>query len=346
MRLDFLAGEPHFIHHLVPVWKALPENLRGEFIIRKSIYARVSLGELVDEAKKAGIPAVTEPADPERPILVASWGDQKDAQEADRIHIARMEHGIGQAFIGSDASSYAGGARCEQVGLWLCPNDYSASRWKERYPHARVAIVGCPKLDTLPKRRAGPKPVIAVSFHWGLASPDPNDPLIETYGAWGEYREAVMHLARRYRIIGHGHPRMLQFLARYYRRYNVPVVESFAEVCRQADLYVCDTNSTIYEFASTGRPVVVVNGSHFRRDVNHGLRFDWGPVTNVGVQCDSPYELATAVAQALEDTPEQRKKREAALDIVYAYRTGAADRAAKAIGTWLRSLARQRKAAA
>jgi len=67
-----------------------------------------------------------------------------------------------------------------------------------------------------------------------------------------------MSLPRKYEVIGHAHPRALLKVAHYYRAARVEVVPDFAEVCRRADLYICDNSSSMFEFAATGRPVVVV----------------------------------------------------------------------------------------
>ena len=106
----------------------------------------------------------------------------------------------------------------------------------------------------------------------------------------------------------------------------------FADVCRRADVYITDNSSTLFEFAATGRPVVVLNAPEFRRNVNHGLRF-WEAAT-VGVQVDHPRDLVAAVASALEDPEPSQNAREAALAIVYTYRSGGASRAAAALSDW------------
>jgi hypothetical protein len=331
MKIDVLVGEPQFVDHTTPVYKALPESSQGDYIVRSSRNTPLNDDALIARASRQRVFATTEATDPTRPILVTSWGDHQAARKMGRTRIARMEHGIGQSFIDSDHQSYAGGKDAADVELFLCPNQHSADRWQNAYPNARVEIVGCPKLDTLPAREPEEGPVVALSFHWaaGLVR---QGPLGETQGSFHEYRTVLSQISRKYTVIGHGHPRAMAHLERIYRRFGIPVVKDFADVCRQADLYVCDTNSTIYEFASTGRPVVVVNGKHFRRDVNHGLRF-WN-AAGVGVQCDSPSELSSAIDQALVDTRKQQRAREAALDITYAYRTGAAERAADVLKAW------------
>ena len=68
----------------------------------------------------------------------------------------------------------------------------------------------------------------------------------------------------------------------------------------------------------------------FRRDVRHGGRFwDWA---DVGLQVNDPARLTETVERALtEDTTAQR---EHALSLAYAYRSGAAARAADVLMDW------------
>jgi UDP-N-acetylglucosamine:LPS N-acetylglucosamine transferase len=164
-----------------------------------------------------------------------------------------------------------------------------------------------------------------VSFHWDRS----NFP--ELQSTWAAYHRAVAALARTHIVIGHGHPKRRD-LARNYRMMKIPYVPHFDEVCRRADVYVCDNSSTLFEFAATGRPVVVLNIPEYRRNVNHGLRF-WDAAT-VGVNVDDPSGLLEGVRLALDDTPEQQAARETALSKVYAYRQGGAKRAADAIMAW------------
>ena len=318
--IDVMVGESQFVDHTAAIFLALPPEHRGDFIAHRSIAQR---------ARDWGIP-VTGMVSDDRPVLVASYGDQKRARRLGRTRIARVEHGAGQSYQADPRfgpnPSYAGGRDCGDVSLFLCPNDYSADRWQASYPGARVEVIGCAKLDSLPARVPGDGPVCAVSFHFDI------NIIPETRWAWPTYKPVLPDLAKAYKVIGHGHPKGIGMLARYYARMGIEVVEDFADVCRRADLYVMDNSSTLFEFAATGRPVVVLNDPGFRRNVNHGLRF-W-EAADVGIQVNRPQDLVAAVAEALEDAPERKAAREAALGIAYAYRSGAAERAAAVLLDW------------
>lgn len=315
--IDCLATEIHFADHLAPIYRALPEP--GDFIIHSSIFEKKPI------RPERLPPWTTETIFPERPVLVASYGDVKKARKQGRTRIAFIEHGIGQSY-GTGHGSYAGGKDRDEVSLFLTPNEYSARLWREAYPNATVEVVGSPKLDALPQRDRSPGPVVAISFHWQCYL------VPETTSAISHYRWVLPDLAKRFTIIGHGHPRAMERLTRYYRRSGIEPVDDFAEVCRRADLYVCDNSSSLYEFAATGRPVVVMNAPQYRRDVSHGLRF-W-EAANVGIQVNEPEELADAIELALTDPPYLREQREHALSLVYTHRTGATQRAVEALTAW------------
>jgi hypothetical protein len=336
-RVDLVAGASHFLDHLAPVWHALPDRARGRFLVPDPP-AMGSTVDLVARAASLGITAEVGLDVLDRLTLVASAGDLRRVRDAGRAHVALLEHGIGQSYPGSidwaHRSSYPGG-RGRDADLFLHPNETSAARDRAAYPDARVEVVGCPKLDTLPAREPGPGPVIAVAFHWDGSMP-------EVRWAWPRFRHAVVRLASRYTVIGHGHPRAMADLAPWYRRAGIEVVADFRDVCRRADLLVFDNSSVGFEFAATGRPVVVLEPYHYRRGVDHGLRF-WDAIP--GLECHDragvpdARSLTSIVEQALEDPPEAREARERALDLVYAHRAGAAERAAMALVDWARGVA-------
>lgn len=318
MTIDALATEPHFLDHLAAVWSALPERQRGRFAVKP---------ELADRARALGINPHASLPRTQRPVMVAAYGDLKRARVAGKRRIAFVEHGAGQSYS-NDHPSYSGGADRGDVGIFLVPNQHAAERNRRRYPDIPVRIVGCPKLDRLPKRskRTDDRPTIAISFHWQCGV------TLETRSAWRAFRSVIPTLARTYHVLGHAHPRMLDFVRPHYERAGIEVVPDFDDVCRRADLYICDNSSTVFEFAATGRPVMLLNAPWYRRRVKHGLRF-WD-AAGVGINVDRYSGLLPGIKRALADPPEVRRARQAALRIAYAYRTGAAERAAAAIVEW------------
>ena len=343
--LDFLSFESQFLDHAAPVWHALAPRLRGRFLVDERLVERAAgLGIAAEglgarEVRARSAPPRARPGDGPA-AFVASIGDTKVGRRLGYRRFAFMEHGAGQAYIGQRGAmgrhpSYAGGADREDTELFLVPNEYSAALWRAAYPDARVAVVGSPRLDSLPARQPGPGPVVAISFHWpAFVAP-------EAGTALGYYLGALPDLARRFRVIGHAHPKgdWPARMARSYRRAGIEFVADFADVCRRADVYVCDNSSTLFEFAATGRPVVVLNCPQYRRNVSHGLRF-W-EAADVGIQVDRPGDLPAAIDTALADGPERRAARERALAIVYAHRSGAAERTAAELGAWLAHDARR-----
>lgn len=265
MRVQFLATEPHFRDHLQPVYDTLPARVRGTF------------ASTVDEL-------------PDRSALtvVASFGDYRKTTGP----VVLLEHGAGFTYEG-DHPSFAGGRNKHRVVLFCSTNQIGYDRNVAAYPAARHAIIGCPKLDRWVnhERQCKGKPVVAVSFHWDShVAP-------ETRWAFPYYAEALADLQSwGYHVLGHGHPRAWPRLAPVWERYGFELVPDFDEVMERANLYIADTTSTLYEFATVG-PVVVLNAPWYRRDVDQGLRF-WRHMP--GLQVDEPEHLRETIRAALD----------------------------------------------
>ena len=317
MIVDAYASLPHYADHLRPILDALPEDRRGLLWAPRGRWWGA-------------------PFTPDRPdywlTLVASW---RDAQDTGRRPLVYVEHGAGQTYDGdprvAGGPSYAGAPELDRVRLFIAPGEHVAAKWRLRYPRTPVAVVGCPKLDPWhvgdDRAQLGDiaRPTVAVTFHWqcGLVP--------ETTSAWPHYDPVLPAVVGdpRWTVLGHGHPRLWGTIQRRWRALGVDHTPDFAEVLDRADLLVGDNTSALYEFASTGRPVVVVNAPAYRRHVHHGLRF-WDLVP--GLQVDTPGELRPAIAHALDDPPALAALRARAVAGVYAATDGrAARRAADAI---------------
>jgi hypothetical protein len=112
----------------------------------------------------------------------------------------------------------------------------------------------------------------------------------------------------------------------WWDSFGVETVDSFDEIMERADLYVADNTSTLYEFASLDRPVVVLSPPFYRRDVKHGLRF-WDHVP--GVQVSHPDELDAALHEAWADFPARAALRHKAVEAAYGVMDGQAARRAR-----------------
>jgi hypothetical protein len=342
--MDAFAFEPQFLDHIAPVWRALPASLRGRFIVSERLAERAAGRGIeyelvdVDAYRASSPPPKARPAMDGPRAFCASIGDIKVARRLGYRRFAFIEHGAAQSYTGQEGPmgrhpSYTGGVDRDDVELFMVPHERAAELWRQAYPAARVEVVGSPRLADLPARQLSPMDqaaTVAISFHWD-AHVTP-----ESGSAIGHYLDFLPELARRFHVIGHAHPKgdWPERMERHYRRAGIEFVADFDDVCRRADVYVCDNSSTIFEFASTGRPVVVLNAPWYRRNVDHGLRF-W-EAADVGVQVDGPEQLVAGIERALADGPEQQASREAALELVYAHRGRiASELAAAAIAGWL-----------
>lgn len=256
--------------------------------------------------------------------LVASFPDLVLARQQGFApgRIVRMEHGIGQSYTIAHPH-YPGGSRHEHIGLFVVPNEHAADRWRRAYPPTPVAVVGSPAAETTPDRVPDGQLTIAVTFHWDFHL------CPESRSAFPWYRSGLDELASRYHVIGTGHPRRTDLggFGGFYESLGVDYVPSWDDVARRADVLVFDNTSVGYEFASTGRPVVVLDAPWYV--ASHGLRF-WD-AADVGPRVSSPDGLVDAVERALSPSRTDVDHRNAALRTVYAFPTGAARRAADAI---------------
>lgn len=156
----------------------------------------------------------------------------------------------------------------------------------------------------------------------------------EAVSAWRHYEPGLTRAVDRLRaagwqVLGHGHPRLWQPLRVMWGQLGVEAVEDFGEILSRADVLAVDNSSVLYEFASTGRPVVVMNAPWFRRNIHHGLRF-WDLIP--GAQIDGPGKLPDAAVAALAETETAREIREEVTRRVYVATDGkATDRAVAAI---------------
>jgi len=265
------------------------------------------------------------------PVLVAGFVDVRALRRGRKV--ALVEHGAGQTYVGVRDGSYAGGRGRDRVSLFLCPSVSVADVNRAAYPDATVEVVGCPRLDVLYKARReyaqhrdGTR--VAVSFHWGCGL------VPEAGSGWDAFRADVTALVAdgRWQVLGHGHPRLWSRVERWWRRLGVEPVEDWLSVVRRADVFVCDNSSTMFEACAVGLPVVVLNAPHYRRDVEHGLRF-WEHA-GMGPQVEPGDGLDDALAVAESFRAERAEAAQAAYDVLPDGTGEATRRAVEVVVSW------------
>ena len=289
IKLDFLARKTNYIDHLAPVWNQFPRERRGLFYTDKP-----NLAYAVQELGEEGLTIFDGKGIDGEFLLTCGYGDL--LPNGTPIKRITMEHGIGHAFT-SNAYPNGRGKR-DGVSLALLPNEYTERlAWKARL-HTPTAVIGTPKTDEQANRygvRLSDEPTLAIAFHWGGKDSDPP----ESGNALDHYKDILPELGKRYRVIGHGHPLAEAEFREVFAKAGIEYVGDFREVCRRADVYINDLSSTMYEFITTGKPVIVINAPQFRRDVQWGIRF-WD-YSDVGINVEQPDELFAAIDLTLAE---------------------------------------------
>lgn len=290
--VDLLVSQPHYADHLQPIWRALPDEQRGDVYTTPSIASRFP----------GAMPLKSGGKDPDRLTLVAGHPDLLRLKHRTGVFV---EHGIGQSYSAQKGSAavhpaHPGGRNRDKAALFLCPNEYAASRERKAYPRAQVEIIGSPRLaelQTIRRDPPGKKPTVCVSTHWYSMVAR------ESGSAWPHWYRAFADLAQNpdYEVIGHAHPRLFPQLVRHYERMGIEPVASFTDVIRRASVYCFDNSSSGYECAAVGIPVVVLDAPWYRQGTSHGLRF-WD-AADIGPRIIDQDALPNAVKSTLTKQP-------------------------------------------
>lgn len=276
MQVDLVAEHQHYYDHLLPIWYALPESVRG-----------INWG-----AGKVARPGL------DRTLLVAGYSDVVRYANSPVIYV---EHGSGQSYHDlplSVAPFYSPLQPTKQhrnVVAFICPNEEVAARWSRSYDRPTF-VVGCPKLDPWHSGLRGehePR-TVAFTFHWDPpASVWTQVP--ELLSGFEHYWPVIEQTIKRFRedgyvVLCHAHPRA-NAVKNFFHSLDVEFVELSSEILDRAEILVADNTSLSAEMMSLGRGVVFLNRPEYRRAVQHGGRF-WQWPERTGVSIDTPKDLA------------------------------------------------------
>lgn len=331
---DFFARRTHFIDHIAPIWKELDE--KGNFYVPSSLeeYAMNSgIDNLIvlPRHNSARSPMTVRPPGTGT-IVTCAYGDMEQAWHSYALRpLILMEHGVGLTF---NHPGYAGGEGLRRkVSLFLAPNKFIHDKTARTFPDAPQVIIGTPKLDTTicerPKKRSNP--IVGIAFHWDGKAVCP-----EAGNALKHYIDVLPELANKFSIIGHGHPKIIDKLVPLYKSCGITHIETdFDKVMERCDVYINDASSTMYEFACTGKPVIILNAPWFRRNVYHGIRF-WD-YTDIGINVNISNKLIPAIQDTINHPEQFYVERCNMIKDLYPYMGQSAKRAAQAITTFIRS---------
>jgi hypothetical protein len=316
--VDFMAEESHFADHMLPLYSALPPEMRGCFLTRSDHHKPTPM----ERSPRAGNGDM---------ICVPSWGGLAKSRYTGKPVIF-CEHGAGFRFSGH---SYCGSPERPNVALFLCQNEMVAEANRAAHPHTAVEVVGVPKMDRWYafQKTVRSRPTVAFAFHWDCwVTPG-------TRSAWEHYKDAIPALkevaaARGWNLVGHSHPRIAHHVRTACRVNGIPFLETLDEVFAEADMLIADATSAAYEFASLDRPVVNLNAPWYHAEPVRGTRF---PYHMPGITCEHPRDLPRMAELAFQDPPELQELRRSSTDAVYPVRGNASELASLAIQKFVES---------
>jgi hypothetical protein len=305
--IDAYASQSHYWHHIAPIWQALNPHERGTLYVSPAVAPFVTTPHTT----------VRLPPAARHPVIVAG---APDLPKVGRRPVVFVEHGTGQTY-NVPHGSYAGGPGRDSVRLFLCPNDRVANANLEAYPNTPAVVVGSPRVEWLSRRLPDVRSRPVVAWHWNC------DLGPETRTAFPQYRRILPELAG---WIGHGHPRLWGTLEPAYRHARLEPVQWWADVIKAGpSVVVADNTSIQWEAIALGIPVVFVNASWYRKDVDHGLRF-W-EYSDCGPHVNHPGEVAEVAKTVPEWADVYDVRRREVAGLLYGQPIGSAWRAADTI---------------
>lgn len=314
--INFYCSDAHYFDHIAPIWKRIPSEYKGTFFIEPQSFNKSKEYEIEVsiEKPKNGF------------TLIAGY---KDYCVLKNNKIIYMEHGIGHTY-GFQHPAYAGEKGKDKVVLFLNQHFLTHQKNIKTYPKISNFIIGTPKMDQYPiVSSIKEKPLVCISFHW-----NDNKNIPEMKNSFNYYKKIIPILKDReeFDLVFHGHPKDEKVWEDYCKKNNIKKIKYLDEVLKEADIYICDNSSSMYEFAALNKPVIVLNNPEYRKSVAGHIRF-WEYIP--GLEVNEPEELLPSIIRTIKNPKEFEKNRLDIINHLYPYRGYSSQRAAEVIVNFL-----------
>lgn len=288
--INAFASEQQYLDKLLPIWSSLPPDYRGSLTLHPRLDGALPM---IEGVRVHNLP------DPDGFLMVASQADTKVTQNP----FIYVEHGAGQSY---DSNKFYSNTERPGMLAALVPGPYCAAQTRKANPNSSVIEIGAPHLSNI--EISEPQSIV-FAWHWRCAV------AIEANTAFDEYADVLPQVAQHWKILGHGHPRIMGELAEYYKGHGIEYTLNHRTALSRAAMVVVDNSSMAYEAAALDIPVVLLNKSEWNRQQDWGLRF-WKALP--GPMVDSPDDLIAVIdAQINGGSDHWGGARKAVSDLVY-----------------------------
>lgn len=302
-KLDLYATEYYYLDHMASVYSALEPHEQGTVFTLTKWAKRArewGLTNLVTAKTRTQLAAKLR-QHPLNPTLTASFANFRDCRKAGR-RSPTLIHGQGSA--GNSAPTWH--KHKDQVECMLVPA-----------PWGRTGL-------DLPVYECGGQP--KLDRHLNSTPPVTDRPRVGLSFRWRESTSALSHYLpglpkflelcdmMGIEVVGHGHPRIFEGELRpLWKKFRVTRTADFEKILSNCHAYVADCSSTIFEFASLDRPVVLMDCPKYRK-CKFPPRFTH---RQVGLETKGPEELFETIMLALADPMEIALNRRAVVDELF-----------------------------
>lgn len=187
--------------------------------------------------------------------------------------------------------------------IHLAPNQRACDIFSRSH---RSVVTGVYETDWIKdwKFNRNKVPIVCLSSHWNQRGNVYTSSYFDHY--FNKIRTAVCKRLG-WELVLHGHPRNSGKLK--YRAYseNLRWIKDFKEVVETCDIYICDNSSSIFSFASSHKPVILLNPPNVTMDTTPSFNFRFWEHADIGIHINfnDPIDIIEDKLYNIEDRGNQ-----------------------------------------